>query len=87
MSDLIITVGSITTAVRTEKKLNSAGISKTAVIHTPPVINSGGCSYSIRTGYANLPIVKKLIYDKKIKVRRLYHELVVNGERVYNAVS
>lgn len=87
MSNLIITAGSVTAALRLEKKLNAAGIINSAVIHTPPAINSGGCSYSVRAPYKNLNLIKEVLADKKVKYRRLFTEETVNGERVYNALS
>ena len=88
MSDLIITVGSVTTAVRLEKRLNAAGVINSAVIHTPPDINSsGGCSYSVRAPYKDFYTVKEVLADKKVKYKRLYTEDTVYGERVYRALS
>lgn len=87
MSDLIITVGSVTTAVRLEKRLNAAGIINSAVIHTPAAVNSGGCSYSVRTPYKDLYTVKEVLEDKKLKYKRIYVEDKVDGESVYRALS
>ncbi|MDY3929452.1 MAG: DUF3343 domain-containing protein [Clostridia bacterium] len=87
MSNLIVTVGSVTTAVRLEKQLNNAGDLNAVVIHTPPAINSGGCSYSVKTSARNLSFVKQVIADKRIKVRKFYTEEFKNGESVYNALS
>ena len=87
MSNLIITVGSVTTAVRVSKKLNSYGIINTSVIHTPSTINSGGCSYSVRCDYTALENVLALAKSKKIKYRKLYKEDNVLGERVYYDIS
>lgn len=87
MSDLIITVGSVTTAVRLEKKLNAAGVINSAVIHTPPAVNSGGCSYSVRVPYKDLYTVKEVLSDRRVKYKRLYVEDTEDGERVYRALS
>lgn len=87
MSNLIVTAGSVTTAVRLEKKFSSAGIINSAVIHTPPAINSGGCSYSVRTPYKNIYLVKEILSDKRVKYKKLYTEEIINGESVYNALS
>lgn len=87
MLKLIITAGSITTAVRIKKKLNSMGDINATVINTPSSINSGGCSYSVRTDYKNLNLVKELAVDKKIKYKKLYTQTNINGELVYNVIS
>ena len=87
MHKLIITAGSITTAVRIKKKLNSLGDINATVISTPSSINSGGCSYSVRTDYKWLNLVRDLANQNKIKYRKLYTQTDVNGELVYNAIS
>ncbi len=87
MSNLIITVGSVTTAVRVSKRLNSYGIINTSVIHTPSTINSGGCSYSVRCDYNALTNVLELAKSKKIKFRKLYKEEMQFEERVYYDIS
>ncbi len=87
MSNLIVTAGSVTTAIRLEKQLSYAGDLSAAVIHTPPAINSGGCSYSVRTSLDKLSLVKQIIESKRIRVRKFYIEEYVNGERVYSALS
>lgn len=87
MTNLIITAGSVTSAVRLEKKLNAAGIINSAVIHTPPAINSQGCSYSVRVPYKYINAVKEVLSDKRVKYKRLFAEETDNGERAYNAIS
>lgn len=87
MLKLIITAGSITTAVRIKKTLNSLGDKGASVIHTPSFINSGGCSYSVRTDYKNLNIVKTLFEEKKIKYKKLFTESYENGGTEYHDIS
>ena len=87
MSNLIIVIGSVTSAVRTEKYLSSSGIINTSVIHTPTSIKTGGCSYSIRTPLQNLQIIRKLMYKNNFRVKGLYSETFEKGERVYRAIS
>lgn len=86
MPKLIITAGSITTAVRIKKQLNSVGDINATVINTPSSINQGGCSYSVRTDYNNLNLVKNLANEKKIKFRKLYMQTNTGGEFKYDAV-
>lgn len=87
MPKLIITAGSITTAVRIKKILNSMGNINANVINTPSSINSGGCSYSVITDYKNLKLINELSAEKKIKFKKLYTETNIDGELVYNAIS
>ncbi len=87
MPKLIITAGSITTAVRIKKTLNSIGGINATVINTPSSINQGGCSYSVRTDYNNLNLVRNLASEKKIKFRKLYMQTNEGGEVLYNAIS
>lgn len=87
MLKLIITAGSITTAVRIKKTLNSLGDKSASVIHTPSFINSGGCSYSVRTDYKNLSLVKNLFEERKIKYKKLFTESDDNGGTEYHDIS
>ncbi|MBQ3038906.1 MAG: DUF3343 domain-containing protein [Clostridia bacterium] len=87
MSDIIITTGSITSAVRLKKRLNFLTHMNTAVIHTPTSINSGGCSYSVKTSLANLDLIKKLYNENKIVYKKIYSEDVINGESVFHDLS
>ena len=87
MSNLIIVIGSVTSAVRAEKYLRSSGIINTSVIHTPTSINTGGCSYSIRTPLQNLQILKRLIPGSRLRIKGLYSETFEKGERAYRAIS
>lgn len=87
MSKLIITAGSVTTAVRIKKKLHSAGDIRASVIHTPAFINSGGCSYSVKTDYSSLGLVRQLAKENKIKYRKLFAESNTNGGKEYYDIS
>lgn len=87
MSNIIITAGAITTAVRLEKKLNSLGDIKASVIHTPKEINKGGCSYSVKTTLNKLPLVEQIMSENRIKIKKIYIEDIINGEMVYRDLS
>ena len=86
MPKLIITAGSITTAVRIKKMLNSIGDINATIINTPSSINSGGCSYSVKTSYNNLNMVRNLADEKKMKFRKLYMQTNEGGELVYHDI-
>ena len=87
MQNLIITVGSVTSAVRLAKKINALGIINASVIHTPPQINLGGCSYSVKTDYKYFSVINKMILEKKIKYKKMYKEETIESECVYDALS
>ena len=87
MLKLIITAGSVTTAVRIKKKLISLGDKSASVIHTPSFINSGGCSYSVKTDYKNLNLVTSLAEEKQIKYKKLFTESNDNGGTEYHDIS
>ena len=87
MSNIIITAGAITTAVRLSKRLNSLGDMKASVIHTPTEINKGGCSYSVKTTLNRLPLVEQIIDEKRIKIKKIYIEDRIDGESVYRDLS
>ena len=87
MLKLIITVGSVTTAVRIKKKLSSLGDKSASVIHTPSFINSGGCSYSVKTDNKNLNLVTSLAEEKQIKYKKLFTESNDNGGTEYHDIS
>lgn len=87
MSNIIITAGAITTAVRLEKKLNSLGDVKASVIHTPTEINKGGCSYSVKTTLNKLSLIEEIIAENRIKIKKVYVEDIINGESAYRDLS
>ena len=83
-ADLLVVVGSITTASRLEKKLH--GI-YSRIVHTPAELGNAGCSYSIRTNGEHLPIVLQTAKDYKIKIKAYYLAEKVDGKEVYHALS
>ncbi len=87
MFNLIITIGSVTTAARINKKIKSLSNIKSSVIHTPSAISQGGCSYSIRTNFANLNLIRKMAEENKITYKKLFTETKINGELEYNDIS
>ena len=87
MSNLIITVGSVTNAIRLEKIINKSGIINAAVIHTPSVINQGGCSYSVRVPYRYYEAVKEILNNNKVSYKKIYIEEKQGGESVWRDLS
>lgn len=85
MGNLLITVGSVTTANRINRILS--GVMWTRIIHTPIKISGGGCSYSIVTKGENLEQVKRIISANNLKVKGFFIETESKGEKVYHALS
>lgn len=84
---MLITIGSITTAARLARLIEKETGHPAEIVHTPVVINKGGCSYSVRFAEQYVDAVKATINKYKVPVRKYYSEAFVDGKRVYNAVS
>lgn len=80
-------VGAVTTAGRLARKMQAAGDLSARVVHTPAELNGGGCSYSVRTAFRSAEPVARIANENRIRVRRYYREVMVNGRRVYSAIS
>ena len=87
MENLLVTVGSITTATRLEKLLRKNKGVASRVIHTPAQISGGGCSYSIITNRSNMIYVRETAHENSIKIRGYYIETVNRGEKQYHVIS
>ncbi len=85
MGNLLITVGSVTTANRLQRALS--GELRTRIIHTPIKISGGGCSYSIVTDVENLERVKRIVGANGFKVKGYFVEKMSEGEKGYYALS
>lgn len=85
MANLLITVGSVTTANRLNRVLS--GKVSARIIHTPIKISGGGCSYSLVTRAENLDRVKKIANENGIMVKGYFMESESGGEKGYHAIS
>ena len=85
MKNLLITVGSVTTANRLNRILSGEVGSR--IIHTPIKISGGGCSYSLITNGDNFEKVKGIINANGIKVKGYFMETESKGEKGYHAIS
>mgnify|MGYP000953086851 CR=1 FL=1 len=81
------TVGSVTTAARLAKKLSAHGDLRTSVVHTPPEINDGGCSYSVRTSLRDPAAIREIAAEYGIQIRGFYREDIFNGRKFYHVIS
>lgn len=87
MGKLIVTVGSVTTAARLEKILRKTKGISAAVIHTPTVLNNGGCSYSVVSNRENLYYIKETVKEHGLNVKKYYVEEIYRGEKRYHVIS
>ncbi|MBR4724001.1 MAG: hypothetical protein IK072_04640 [Clostridia bacterium] len=86
MSDIIIVVGSITSAARLAKRINSQSLKGAQVVSTPPELrNNMSCSYAVKTALANEHIVRNNLAG--LNVRGIYIEEKSGKERSYYDIS
>ena len=86
MSDIIIIVGSITSATRLAKRINSVSLQGASIISTPQELrNNLSCSYSVKTALANEGIVRNSLAG--LNVRGIYIEEKSGRERSYHDIS
>lgn len=81
MSNIIIVVGSQSSATRLARRLNSYG-KNAKVISTPANLRTGeGCSTSVRTDLSSESIVKNNI--RGITIKGIYIEEIIGEEHYY----
>lgn len=84
---LYVIVGSITTATRLKKQLETESAYSAEVVHTPAgLAKSSGCSYSVRTDNKAYSMLRPLSDASGIRIKKVYMEEIVGGERVFRAV-
>lgn len=87
MNDTIAAVGSVTSAVKLRKTVMRTSSVTPSVVHTPTVINKGGCSYSLCFNREYIPVVKRAAAECGVNIKGIFIKQIVKGECVYNAVS
>lgn len=87
MGYIIAITGSVTSASRLEKKLTKYGCTDVRVMHTPAVLTTGGCSYSVRISDKYINQLEIIMKDSRVKIKKLYREILVNGEVIYSDIS
>lgn len=86
MSDIIVIVGSVTSATRLARRINSLTYDGAQVISTPVDLRShSGCSYSVRTSLKNENIVRSNLNGLNIK--GIFIEKRDGKERSYYDIS
>lgn len=84
---MYVIVGSITTATRLKKAVERNVGFPAYVVHTPSEIRNGGCSYSLRLDNRMLGDIEIIARDNDIAIKGIYIDKIVDGERVYHAIS
>ena len=77
---MYIVTGSVTSAVRLKRVLESASGYPAEVVHTPPQIKHGGCSYSVLADDRLRDFIRPFCAEKDIPVKGIY---VREGEEFY----
>lgn len=85
MSNLLVVVGSITSATRLVKRLTKAGDRKAHLINTPAILGGGGCSYSVRASMSSEQFIRNNIQG--ITIKKIYIENSDGIERDYHDLS
>jgi len=84
MSNIVIVVGSQSSATRLVRRINKYG-KNAKVISTPANLRTdGGCSSSVRAELSSEDIVKNSI--KGITIKGIYIEEIIGGEYYYHDI-
>lgn len=84
---MYVITGSSTTAMRLKKAVERTVGYPADVVHTPSALNKGGCSYSVKIDDRAVDEAIKVAKNLGIKIKGLYMEEIVKGERVYHVIS
>lgn len=87
MAQILAVVGAINSAGMLLKELKRSGCLKCKIVHTPALISSGGCSYSVSIEESCLPVLTKAALKSKIKIKGIYKEVLKEGESSYDSLS
>ncbi|MBP3360280.1 MAG: DUF3343 domain-containing protein [Clostridia bacterium] len=87
MADILAQVGAITTANRISRELEKSGCLGARVVHTPAVLSSGGCSYSVIVPGECLAPLIKVSSETGFKIKKIYRERAEGGGSVYDEIS
>ena len=85
MAEILVEVGSITSATRLAKRLKRAGDSKARVISTPAELGKSGCSYSVKASEESVNFIKN--NHQGISVKAIYIEKIKGEGREYYDIS
>lgn len=85
MAEILVEVGSITSATRLAKRLMRAGDKNARVVSTPKELGKSGCSYSVKASQDSVDFIKN--NHQGISVKAIYKEEITVGGRVYYDIS
>ena len=86
MSEIIIVVGSITSATRLARHINKQSVSGAKVVSTPDGLKDHlSCSYSVKTSLSNETVVRNNL--EGLNIRGIYIEKKEGKERFYYDIS
>ena len=85
MAEILVEVGSITSATRLAKRLARAGDKSARVISTPKELGKSGCSYSVKASENSVDFIKN--NHQGITVKAIYIEKIRGEERNFYDIS
>lgn len=85
MAEILVEVGSITSATRLAKRLQRAGDRNARVISTPAELGKSGCSYSVKASAGSVDFIKN--NHQGISVKAIYIEKTMGEGREYHDIS
>jgi len=85
MAEILVEVGSITSATRLAKRLVRAGDKSARVISTPKELGKSGCSYSVKASENSVDFIKN--NHQGITVKAIYIEKIRGEERSFYDIS
>lgn len=85
MAEILVEVGSITSATRLAKRLMRAGDKNARVISTPRELGKSGCSYSVKASEQSIDFIKN--NHQGISVKAIYIEKIRGEGREYYDIS
>lgn len=84
---VILTVGSVTNAMRLVRLTERYVTRSVRAIHTPEQISGGGCSYSVTADMKYLADIAATAKKYGINVKKIYSKSDSEGESVYSDIS
>lgn len=85
MAEILVEVGSITSATRLAKRLVRAGDRVARVISTPKELGKSGCSYSVKASRDSVDFIRN--NHQGISIKAIYIEEFKGERREYRDIS
>lgn len=85
MAEILVEVGSITSATRLVKRLKRAGDKTARVVSTPSEFGKSGCSYSVKASEESVNFIKN--NHQGISVKAIYIEKQKGEGREFYDIS